>query len=90
MPSIASIQIANNNPQRSVRLRRIYNPETKKYLHQSGQGWVSGTQYAWSGLKYQAAELAKRDPDKLRGCTLVRVNTSATKINSDRPDVAEI
>lgn len=38
-------------------LVRIVHGITGRYLHQSGEGWVIKSDYAWSGLKHQAATL---------------------------------
>lgn len=37
---------------------RIYNPETRAYLHLSGAGETKGTDYAWCGTQHQAETLA--------------------------------
>lgn len=43
---------------------RLFNPETRQYLHLSGTGETKGTDYSWCGWRHQAARLkaaAKRD-----------------------------
>ena len=41
-------------------LRRLWNPLTGQYLHQSGTGETPGTVYAWRGLRSQADTLRQR------------------------------
>jgi hypothetical protein len=41
-------------------LRRLWNPATGQYLHQSGTGETQGTAYAWRGLRSQAETLRRR------------------------------
>ncbi|SMP32012.1 hypothetical protein [Shimia sagamensis] len=36
---------------------RLYNTETRAYLHLSGEGETKGTDYAWCGWRYQADAL---------------------------------
>lgn len=46
-------------------MRRLYNHETRQYLHLSGKGETKGTFYAWSGTRDQALTLRERA--KVRG-----------------------
>ena len=42
------------------KLFRLYNLETKRYLHLSGSGEVPSTHYAWVGFEHQAEALRSR------------------------------
>lgn len=46
-------------------LRRLYNAETRSYLHLSGAGETKTVAYAWSGTRAQAQNLSDRA--KVRG-----------------------
>lgn len=42
------------------RMKRLFNTETRKYLHTSGSGEVQTTDFAWFGYAYQADTLEQR------------------------------
>jgi hypothetical protein len=58
-------------------LRRLYCPKRHKYLHLSGKGFVSGTDFAWSGRIRNANTLAERNPE-LTDCILLPLNFAHT------------
>jgi len=48
-----------------ARLIRLWNPETRRYLHLSADMETDGTSYAWFGYRHQANAL--RDRAAVRG-----------------------
>lgn len=55
---------AAKNAVRERHAHRLWNPETRKYLHLSGQGETPGTVYSWSGFPHQARTLERRAADR--------------------------
>lgn len=47
------------------RMVRLKNPETRRFLHLSGEGETDGETYAWLGYRHQADTL--RDRAAVRG-----------------------
>ncbi len=63
--------------------RRLYDAETKQYVHQSGEGMTSDRNYSWVGTKAQAHNLARKAKAEGQGwpgrVKLVRVNHGEVK-----------
>lgn len=43
---------------------RLWNPETRQYLHLSGEGETPDTFYSWSGYPHQARTLERRATER--------------------------
>lgn len=56
----AKVETFRRDFRTSARRYRMFNRETNKFLHMSGNGEVAGTDYAWSGTVEQARKLKKQ------------------------------
>jgi hypothetical protein len=59
------------------RLVRLWNRETKSYLHLSGQGETTDVNQSWLGFFYQADALCQRAEIRCEGWSYVRQSRKA-------------
>lgn len=65
------------------RLFRLWDPESRTYLHLSGKGTTASVDHSWLGFSYQAENLRQRAAIRGEDWPFVRVRRDAHKVDTN-------